>query len=157
MTRLPYTDIVQLLVCAVEDIFKSILGCLIACILGSAIPTILLAVTSGGWEWSGLVEGFGFWIFAWVFYLVAAGMAIWGFAFVLVHVWCIHELMQGTGYPLRVIAVSFMAQFTLSSIVLIVSQDDHRISQTIGWLVFVVPLAIYVIRSYRTRVEKPTI
>lgn len=108
-----------------RDAATSLIGALffstLTCIIASDIVT-------GVTYWHYLrFDGETFWLLSlsWIGQWIISGIALYGALFVLVHCWCIHELLHGSRDFLFVLIIVFLNQTIISTSSIMILYDNE--------------------------------
>jgi len=118
--------------------FGGLLAWGLTCALAGAIPILI-------WDVRGDDYGIAV-FFAWILHLIVAGIGLWGIAFVLLHVWCLHSLIYTEDSRLRALAGAFLSQLTVSTIATGFLAEDISTHAIGAWVLACALLLPFVLR-----------
>lgn len=73
-------------------------------------------------------------LFAWIVHLIVAGIGLWGIAFVVLHVLCLHSLINTEASRRRALAGAFIVQLMASTVASAFLKDDASDAGWIAWI-----------------------
>jgi len=137
----PLEDLFVIFQSAIQSLLGGLVAWLLTCVVAGAIPSVLSA------QWPPEIGWFI--VLAWLVHLVYAGMAIWGLLTICVHALCLAALIYGTHNGFAALSITFFAQLTTSTIVVILLDSDLWWRPATGWAFCSCFLACYWITSFR--------